>query len=126
MDGPQFKHGPTLSQYTVLPYPTSLTNELIKPAVQLAAQLYRQGKQYKKAGVILSSLVPDDAIQGNLFVPAKSMGRYLMEMVDNINFGMRDDVVKFAASGTQRNWKMRHQFHSPRYTTRWKELCKIR
>jgi DNA polymerase V len=121
-----YSHGLTVSRYSILPNPTSFTNELIKPAVQLATGLYKPGTEYKKAGVILSSLVPDSSIQGNLFVPQKGIGRYLMEMVDNINFGMRDDVLKFAASGTRRNWKMRREFHSPRYTTRWNELCEIK
>ena len=123
---PDYQHGLTVSRTVILPHPTACTNELIKPAVQLAAQLFQQGSQYKKAGVVLSGLVPDDAIQGNLFVPQRGIGRYLMEMVDNINFGMRDDVVKWAASGTKRNWKMRRDFHSPRYTTRWNELCEIK
>ena len=122
----QYNHGLSVTRSVVLPNATSCTNELIKPAVQLAAQLYIKGKQYKKAGVILSSLVPDSSIQGNLFEPTKSIGRYLMEMVDNINFGMRDDVVKFASSGTKPNWKMRQEFHSPRYTTRWEELYEVK
>jgi DNA polymerase V len=42
--------------------------------------------------------------------------------VDNVNFAMRDDMVKFAASGTTRNWKMRQEMRSPRYTSRWDEL----
>lgn len=122
----QFRHGPMLSAHVVLPYPTALTNELVKPAVQLAEKLFQQGKSYKKAGVILSSLVPDEFIQGNLFEAQKSIGRFLMEQIDNINFSMRGDVVKFAASGTKRNWKMRRDFHSPRYTTRWEELYKVK
>jgi DNA polymerase V len=109
-----------------LPYPTSQTNELIKPAVALAGQLYQQGKKYKKAGVILSSIVPDDSIQGNLFENQKSVGRFLMEQIDNINFSMRNDVVKFASSGTKRDWKMRKDFQSDRYTTRWEELYKVK
>jgi DNA polymerase V len=48
-----------------------------------------------------------------------------MEQIDNINFSMRGDVVKFASSGTKRNWKMRREFHSPRYTTRWDELREV-
>lgn len=125
-DGPHFRHGPTYSTHAVLPYPTSQTNELIKPAVALAEQLYQQGKKYKKVGVILSSIVPDNSIQGNLFERGKNIGRFLMEQMDNINFSMRDDVVKFAASGTKRDWKMRKQFHSPRYTTRWNELYEVK
>ncbi|HEX8314272.1 MAG TPA: DUF4113 domain-containing protein, partial [Flavisolibacter sp.] len=121
-----FRHGPTYSRHLVLPYPTSQTNELIKPAVSLAEQLYHEGKKYKKAGVILSSIVPDDSIQGNLFEKQKSIGRFLMEQIDNINFSMRGDVVKFASSGTKRDWKMRREFHSPRYTTRWEELYEVK
>ena len=93
----------------------------------MAEQVYQPGESYKKAGVILSGLVPDTSIQANLFEPqSKSMGRFLMQMMDNINFSMRDDLVKFASSGTNRNWKMRQEFHSPRYTTRWEELCNVK
>lgn len=121
-----FRHGPMLSTHAILPYPTAVTPELIKPAVQLAEKLFQQGTFYKKAGVILSSLVPDEAIQGNLFEAKRSIGRFLMERIDNINFSMRGDVVKFASSGTRRDWKMRQDHHSPRYTTRWEELYEVK
>jgi DNA polymerase V len=121
-----FRHGPTYSRHTFLPYPTSLTNELIKASTNLAEQLYQEGKKYKKAGVMLSHIVPDDSIQGNLFEKQKGIGRYLMEQIDNINFSMRNDVVKFASSGTKRDWKMRRDFQSPRYTTRWEELYEVK
>src|SRR5688500_4179452 len=124
--GESFSHGPMLNASTVLLQPTSITNELIKPALKMAAQLFSEGKNYKKAGVILSGLVPDNSIQGNLFEPGKTVGRFLMETMDNINFGMRGDVIKFASSGTKRNWKMRQEFHSPRYTTRWDELFEVK
>jgi DNA polymerase V len=126
IEGPHFKHGPTVSNYLILPIPTAQTNELIKPAVKLAEQLFVKGKKYKKAGVIVSGIVPDNSIQANLFEQQKSVGRFLMEQIDNINFSMRGDVVKFASSGTNRNWKMRQDFHSPRYTTRWDELCEVK
>lgn len=123
---PHFRHGPMLSAHMILPYPTAITPELIKPTLHLAEKLFQQGHLYKKAGVILSSLVPDDSVQGNLFEESRSIGRFLMEKIDNINFSMRGDMVKFAASGTKRNWKMRQDHHSPRYTTRWEELHKVR
>ena len=122
-----FGRGAAVSSYTHLPAPTSITNELIKPAVRLVEQLYKNGVYYKKAGVMLSGLVPDTSIQANMFMPeTKNCGRRLMEMVDNVNFSMRDDVLKFAASGTDRNWKMRQEKRSPRYTTRWDELYEIK
>jgi len=123
----RFSHGPMVSRHVILPHATAVTNELIKPALQLAERLFEKGKFYKKAGVILSGLVPDASLQGNLFVPSsKNNNRMLMSMMDNINFSMRDDVLKFAASGTDRNWKMRQELRSPRYTTRWDELCEVK
>jgi DNA polymerase V len=119
------KHG-TISTFTTLPAATSFTNELIKPAVELVDQLYEKGQLYKKAGVMLSGIVPDGSIQGNLFIPeTNNCGRKLMNMIDNINFSQRDDVLKFATSGTTRDWKMRQELRSPRYTTRWNELFEV-
>lgn len=122
-----FRHGPTVSSYITLPVATSATNELIKPAVKLVDTLYEAGRIYKKAGVMLSGIVPDATIQGNLFLSEnKNSNRFLMSMLDNVNFAMRDDMVKFAASGTRRDWKMRQELRSPRYTTRWEELFEVK
>ena len=122
-----FNRGTTHSNFITLPVATSCTNELIKPAVTLVDTLYKKGTIYKKAGVVLSGIVPNASIQGNLFLPEiKNSGRLLMDMIDNINFSQRDDVVKFAASGTTRNWKMRQELRSGRFTTRWEELCEVK
>jgi DNA polymerase V len=125
--GTHFRHGPSIGSYVTLPIATSSTNELIKPAVKLVDKLYEPGRLYKKAGVILSGLVPDKTIQGNLFVEETHNGkRLLMDMIDNINFSQRNDILKFAASGTKRDWKMRMELRSPRYTSRWDELFEIK
>jgi DNA polymerase V len=121
-----FSHGATISAYATLPVATSVTSELIIPALKMVTQLYEPGRVYKKAGVMLSGLVPENCIQTNLFQPADSANkRLLMQALDNINFSMRDDVIKFASSGIKTDWKMRREFHSPRYTSRWKELAKV-
>ncbi len=122
--GSYYRHGPTKSGAVRLPLATALTNELVKAALELVRSLFEAGKTYKKAGVILSDIVPETVIQGNLFAqaPDNTKARALMEAIDNINFAMRGDILKFAASGTTRNWKMRQEMRSPRYTTRWDEL----
>lgn len=131
--GQPFRHGPTVSIAMTLPQATCITSELIKPAVQLAERTYYKAiadyktNLFKKAGVILSGIVPDTTLQGNLFVPAsKNNSRMLMDMMDNINFSMRDDILKFASTGIQRNWKMRQELRSPRYTSRWDELREVK
>jgi DNA polymerase V len=122
-----FRHGPTISNYTTLANPTSLTHELIKAATGLVDQLFEEGKTYKKAGVMLSGLAPDASIQGNLFVPpSENQHRFLMNTIDNINFAMRDDSVKFGASGMNKDWKMRQELRSQRHSTRWEEMKGVR
>ena len=75
---------------------------------------------------MLGGIVPDDALQGNLFAPAAPQeNRALMDAMDNINFSMRDDMVKFAASGLTRNWKMRQEMRSKRFTTRREEVYEV-
>ncbi len=118
---PQSRH-----RHFTLPHATSHTHELLQYALALMEQLYVPGLKYLKAGVMLGDIVPDLAIQSNLFennVPSHS--RELMLAIDNINFSQRDDVVKYAASGTKRNWKMRQELRSKRFTTRWDELYEL-
>ena len=70
-----FNRGITTNKYDTLPVATSATHKLIKPAVQLVDALFEKGKSCKKAGVMLSGLVPDETIQGNLFVEEKHNGK---------------------------------------------------
>jgi len=48
-----------------------------------------------------------------------------MSAIDNVNFSMRDDLVKFGASGMARNWKMRQELRSARHSTRWEDLKSV-
>jgi DNA polymerase V len=80
-----------------------------------------------KAGVMLTGIVPDDSLQGDLFSSsARNQNRALMQAMDNINFSMRDDMVKFVSSGLTRNWKMRQEMRSKRFTTRWDEVYVVK
>ena len=122
-----YHHGRQVSGYVKLDNPSNLTPDIIKAVVALGKNLFEQGELYKKAGVILSDFVPDNALQTNLFVAPRDQNRKkLMNVIDNMNAAFRDDILKFATSGTQKNWKMRSERRSKRYTTRWDELCLVR
>jgi DNA polymerase V len=125
--GKQYNYHPeTRHHHTTLAVASSNTNELIKHALPLVEQLYVEGPRYLKAGVILGDIVPENSIQGNLFEQTtRKEQKVLMQTMDNINFSMRDDVLKYAATGLKRNWKMRQEYRSKRYTTRWDELFQI-
>ena len=114
------------SRHITLPFATNDTRKLIAYGMPLVEQLFEEGKTYIKAGVILSDIIPDAAIQGNLFYEAENpSGKRLLKAMDNINFGVKEDMVRFGSAGTTRNWKMRQEHRSKKYTTRWNELFEV-
>jgi len=114
-------------RYTRFDKATADTARLIKYAMPLAERLFEPGLKYLKAGVVLGGLVPDNSIQADLFSGEGPRDeRRLMEIIDNINFSQRNDIIKYAASGLERNWKMRQELRSKRFTTRWDELYEIK
>ena len=126
-EGASYEYNPMHHhRYFTMMRATSDTSELIQAALPLVESLYINGTKYVKAGVMLTGIVPDNALQGDLFSPpARNQNRALMQAMDNINFSMRDDMVKFVASGLTRNWKMRQEMRSPRFTTRWDEVYQV-
>jgi DNA polymerase V len=129
---------PTVSRHTeyrtesahrqiLLPVATADTQQIIGYSMPLVESLFEEGRHYIKAGVILGGIVPDDSIQGNLFYAENnSIRKELLKAIDNINFGMRDDMIKYGATGLARNWKMRKEHRSKRYTTHWGEIFEVR
>lgn len=122
-----YHRGKQVNGYTILDNPTQITPDIIKAVVAIGKSLFEEGEIYKKAGVILSDFVPDSALQTHLFTPPSDPRRKkLMNVIDNMNAAYRGDVLKFGTSGTQKNWKMRSEKRSKRYTTRWDELCLVK
>jgi DNA polymerase V len=110
-----------------LPAATYLTHVLIAHIMPLLDALYKNGNKYIKAGVILSNIVPCNMVQYNLFEqPENPALQKLMHTIDNVNFGMGTDILKFASAGTKKNWKMRQELRSNRFTTKWDELCLVK
>ena len=85
-------------------------------------KLYRAGYQYRKAGVIVSGLVPEGAQQTNLFVKEDPRSKQLTELMDTVNKRYGSDTIRLGAAGTARRWKLKAERKSPCYTTRYAEL----
>lgn len=124
--------------------PTAHTPTMLRAALLALARGYAaadpsgQPYGYRKAGVVLSGIVPAGAAQTSLFARAPDDPRAarLMAAVDAANrrFGRR--AVVFAAMGAPQTlarardgtdaaprWEMRRQHMTPRYTTHWNELA---
>lgn len=100
------------------------TRRLAAAAVHGLARIYRDGYEYKKAGVMLTGLQPAAAVQDDLFSGYdRARSTKLMCALDSINqiYGMH--TISFAGTGIRKPWRTITDKRTPRYTTRWDELA---
>lgn len=118
-EGPQYSNALTLK----LPVVTDNTSELIGCALQGIQAIYRDGYLYKKAGVMLTGLVPVSQIQADLFDDRdRGRSKRLMSALDSINDRWGAGTLHYASSGIIKTWKTQFHRRSPAYTTDWNAL----
>ncbi len=113
---------------TRLPMPTADTRELLAQIEPLLRRIWRDDVRYMKGGVMLADFTPVSIQQGDLFTDQQHDPRSeaLMQVIDKINQG-RMGKVYFAARGKDtKEWTMRREQLSPRYTTSLDELPIVR
>jgi DNA polymerase V len=89
-------------------------------------RIFKQGLKYKRVGVSLIGLFPDNNIQGNLFVETNPKTIKLQKAVDFLNMKYEQGTVRLASSGYNRqHWESKAALRSPRYTTRLNEILNL-
>jgi DNA polymerase V len=107
-------------------YPTNSSIDIVKYAVIGLKAIYREGYQYKKAGVIVSGLTPENEKQLNFFLCENPKHKNLMETIDSLNNSIGQKKLKLACQDLGRTWKMNQEKLSPRYTTRLDEIITVK
>jgi DNA polymerase V len=111
-----------------LPYPGNSTPHFIAVAAECLRKIFKGGYNYKKAGVILTGIVPQHHQQLDLFTTLEEYRHQetLMSLMDHLNWKWGTDTVKYGAAGIQQKWRYRQEKRSPNYTTQWDELLTVR
>ena len=80
---------------------TNDTMEIIERSKKILNNIYKEGVNYKKAGVILGDIVPENKVQLHLFSSSKKYTKIknLFDSIDIINQKMGRDTVKFLSQG---------------------------
>lgn len=104
-------------------YPTASTQELLRYALEALGRIYRQGYDYRKAGVMLYGLVPADQLTGRLF-SSEMMEKFyrVMPAMDKLNRKYGKDTVRFGVAQPNGRWKTKAERCSPHYTTRLSDV----
>ncbi len=134
-----------LAQYgtsitATLSTPASSTIEVTEAALRAFRACFKEGYQYKRAGVIVSGISSDKAIQLDIFdvLTPEQRSKYnrLSEVVDTINRKMGNDTVilgvqqfpKDPKTGESSNFRnlIKHEHRSKCYTTKIDELIEVK
>ncbi|MGH6631631.1 MAG: DUF4113 domain-containing protein, partial [Burkholderiales bacterium] len=122
-DAPQYSNAVTVE----LPIATDSTMELLHHALELLSRLWREGYRYKKAGVLLTALVPAAEVQASLFDHEDRARQHrLSTMLDRLNAKLGSDTLRLGAVGRQQGWRAKAAYRSPAYTTKWEELLAVK
>ena len=117
-DQPQHYEGATTHFIT----PTDSTLEITKAAIELLQKIYRSGFGYKKSGISLSEITPNNAVQGEFFDTIdRPKHKKLMEAIDRINATQGPQAVKIVSQGSITDHTNR-EYLSPQYTTSWDDI----
>jgi DNA polymerase V len=93
-------------------------------ALQGLEQIFCEGYQYKKVGVMLLDLQSNAVKQSSLFdTPnTRDTSVKIMAALDALNSRFGRDTVFLGSAGVAHRWAMRAEKKTPAYTTRWEEL----
>ncbi|MBW8199641.1 Y-family DNA polymerase [Flagellimonas abyssi] len=114
------------SLIVTLPYATDSSLTISNYAVKAAVALFKPGIKYKRAGVIVSGLVPTNEKQLDLFLSENPKHHKLMKVMDGINDKYGIQKMKIANQDLERTWKMRQKHLSPKYTTNINDIIKVK
>lgn len=106
-----------------LPVPSNDTQEIVHYALTALKAIFMQGYQYKKAGVIITEIT--QGAQLGLFDSTnREKHERLQQAIDKIN-GEHSQRVKLAIQGMGREWKLKQEQLSGRYTTDINQIINI-
>lgn len=129
----------TIHDSLTLPIATNAQDEIVGAALTILRVRYpkpmadsrpdRPGMSFnfKKAGVILWQISPDNPRQQDLFDPIdRSKQKALMEAIDAINRKNGYGTIRQAIQGTDCQFDLKREYMSKRFTTNINEILKVK
>ncbi len=110
--------------------PSADTGIITTSLVQLLGSMFNKNISYHRAGVFLYDFIPSNALQTDMLgqvSPAEhdaSVSR--MHAMDYLNDHYGKNTVYYAAEDLGHRWEPKHRLRSPRYTSRWDELQRVK
>jgi len=123
IDDPKYHY----SKGMTLPFATNSSITISNAAITLLKDMLEgtATKRFKKAGVIVTELTPENNRQFNMFTDENPKHLALMKAMDHVNTKMGDRMIRLGGQA-RKTWDMKQNLLSPQYTTKFDHLLTIR
>ena len=113
------------SHLSLFPDGTADHRVIVSAAVSATKELFKSGYAYKKAGVVITKLIPEEGHVASLFADhsANERDAHLSQSIDEINRNFGRGAVLFGIQGDG-HIRMSREHQSPHYTTLWSDIPK--
>ncbi|MGL2962867.1 Y-family DNA polymerase [Flavobacterium sp. RSB2_4_14] len=109
-----------------LPFASNSSITISGLAVKMLKSMFEEGEIYKKAGVIVTQIIPENQKQFQLFEEENPKHLKLMQVIDDHFKKTGERKIRLGNQDLQKTWKMKQNHLSPRYTTNFKHLLEIK
>jgi DNA polymerase V len=111
-----------------LPFATNSNLTISNTAIEILKKLCigNENIKFKKAGVIVTELIPEDSKQFHLFEDENPKHINLMKTIDSLNKRIGTKKIKLANQNLNLTWDMNQNYLSPKYTTNFKQILEIK
>ncbi|MCL9809573.1 Y-family DNA polymerase [Flavobacterium luminosum] len=110
-----------------LPFATQSSLTIANASIGILKELLAEtkGAKFKKAGVIVTGLTPENNKQFHLFEEENPKHLSLMKTIDSLNQKIGTRKIKLANQNLNLTWDMNQNYLSPKYTTNFNEILEI-
>ena len=108
-----------------LPFASNSSITLSSLAVKMLKSMFEKGEIYKKAGVIVTEIIPENQKQFHLFEEENPKHLKLMQVMDDYYKKTGERKIRLGNQDLQRTWKMKQNHLSRKYTTDFKQIFEV-
>lgn len=109
-----------------LAFATNTSFSIAQVATKILNDIYQEGIAYKKAGIIVTGIIPQEQKQFSLFDEENPKYQRIMEVMDMWHKKLGERKIRLAGQDLKHTWKMRQKNLSPRYTTNINEILEVK
>jgi DNA polymerase V len=108
-----------------LPFASNSSLTISGLAVKMLKDMFEEGEIYKKAGVIVTQIIPENQKQFHLFEEENPKHLKLMQVMDDYFKKTGERKIRLGNQDLQRTWKMKQNHLSRKYTTDFKQIFEV-